>query len=140
MGLVAGLTTPFLLATLERIKGQSSVRELTSSFRYARSQAITQKIPFEFHVSIDNNRYWLKNLETNEISEIRKLDPAIRITQFSDEEQNLYKGSFFIVFYPQGNSSGGAIFFDSKTNNGGKSRYSIHLDAVTGKPYVEQPT
>jgi prepilin-type N-terminal cleavage/methylation domain-containing protein len=139
MGLIAGLTTPFLLATLERIKGQSSVRELVSSFRYARSQAITQKIPFEFHVSIDDNQYWLRNPETNEISEIGKLDPGIAITRFSDEEQDVYKGSFFIVFFPQGSASGGSIFIESTVKSERKSRYAIYLDTVTGKPHVEQP-
>lgn len=140
VGLLAGLTTPYLLSTLDRIKSQSSVRELATSLRYVRSQAITQKIPFAFNVNIDNNQYWLTNLASNELSEIRELTPEIKITRFSDEEETVTDGSFFIIFYPQGNSSGGSIFIESKSERTLGLSYSITLDPVTGKPHVEQET
>jgi len=138
VGLMAGLTTPFLLSTLERIKSQSSVRELATSLRYARSLAITQKTPFAFNVNMDNNRYWLTDLETEEPRIVKELDPGIKVTRFSDKEETIIGGTFFIIFYPQGNSSGGSISIESK-NPPGKS-FFITLDSITGKPHVDQET
>lgn len=74
------------------------------------------------------------------MSEIRELTPEIKITQFSDEEETVTDGSFSIIFYPQGNSSGGSIFIESKSGREPKLLYSITLDPVTGKPHVEKET
>ena len=133
-----GLTTPYLLSTLERIKSQSSVRELVTALRYARSLAITQKTPFAFNINMDNNQYWLTNLETEKSRIVRELDPGVKVARFSDEEETIVGGTFFIIFYPQGNTSGGIILMKSK----GRSirSFFITLDTVTGKTYVEQET
>jgi len=138
VGLMAGLTTPYLLSTLDRIKSQSSVRELATSLRYARSLAITRKTPFAFNVNMDNNQYWLTDLETEEPRIIRELDKGIKVTRFSDKEETIIGGAFFIIFYPQGNSSGGSISLESKSEPG--KLFSITLDTITGKPHVEQET
>lgn len=138
IGLMAGLTTPYLLSTLERIKSQASIRELATSLRYTRSLAITRKIPFAFNVNMDNNQYWLTDLETEEPRIIRKLDQGIKVTRFSDKEETIIGGTFFIVFYPQGNASGGTISLESKSDT--VKQYFITLDTVTGKPHVEQET
>lgn len=128
------------MSTLERIQGRSSVYELATSFRYARSQAITQKIPFSVKVDIDHNRYWLINIDTDAISKVRVLDPAIKISSFSDEEETVREGSFVVVFYPYGNSSGGLIVLESVGETEPQVVYSLTLDPVTGKPHVEQTT
>lgn len=138
IGLIATLTTPFLFSTLDRTKNQTSIREITSTLRYARSQAIAQKVAFAFNVDIDNNQYWLRNLETDETTRSITINPKIRIAEFSDEEENVTEGLFLIVFYPQGNSSGGTMRLEPTGRDPDAKIHYISLDRITGKPNVEQ--
>ena len=128
----------YLSSTLERIKSQSSVTELATSLRYTRSLAITQKTPYAFTVNMDKNQYWLTDLESKEPRIVKKLDPGIKVVRFSDKEETIVGGTFFIIFYPQGNTSGGTISLETKSNTA--RNYFITLDLVTGKPHVEQET
>lgn len=140
IGLIAGLVTPFLISTLERTKSQSEVRKIASTLRYARNQAISQKTPFAFAANIDDKRYWITPLYSNETLRVFSLAPEIRFSQFVFQEETIVHGSFSIVFYPQGSSSGGSI--DLETTSAGKAPtlYSIALDPVTGKPLIEERT
>ncbi|MFQ5443665.1 MAG: GspH/FimT family pseudopilin [Nitrospinales bacterium] len=138
VGLIATLTTPFLFSTLDRIKNQSSIREITSTLRYARSQAISQKVAFAFNADIDNNQFWLTNLETDETTKTIAINPKIRIAEFADEEENVTDGLFLIVFYPQGNSSGGTMRLEPTGRDPEAKIHYISLDRITGKPNVEQ--
>ncbi len=138
IGLIAGLVTPFLISTLDRTKSQSEVRKIASTLRYARNQAISQKIPFAFAANIDDNRYWITPLNSNETSRFFSLGPKIRIAQFVFQEETIVHGSFSIVFYPQGSSSGGSIGLETAGAGKASVLYSITLDPVTGKPLVEE--
>ena len=141
IGLVAGLTTPFLASTLERTKGQSEARKIASTLRYARSQAISQKTPFIFKANISEKKYWLVEAKINEvIGKVVALGQGISITQFRNQDETLLNGEFDIVFYPQGNSSGGAIDLQISVSGRAGPRYSITVDLVTGKPHVEEQT
>lgn len=141
IGLIAGLTTPFLGSTLDRAKGQSEVRKIASALRYARSQAISQKTPFAFKANMDNKQYWLVEAKTNELAgRAVALGKEISITQFTGQNETRIEGEFDIVFYPQGNSSGGSINLETTVSGKPGPRYSITLDPVTGKPYVDEET
>lgn len=138
IALIVGLTTPFLMSTLDRIRSQSSVKEITSIFRYARSKAITEKIPYIFNANIDNNQYWLTNAETEAFYEIRKLDSTLKISEFSDAEETVTAGIFQIFFYPQGNTSGGRIQVASQNGRNFSLLFNVTLDPITGKPEVQE--
>lgn len=138
MGLITALTTPFLSSTLDRAKGQSDVRKIASTLRYARSQAIARKTSFAFTASIEGKRYWLTEAKANEIEGTSvNLSPGVRFTQFMFQDQSTSKGEIVIVFYPQGNSSGGSINMEATVSNKPSLFYSITLDPVTGKPHIE---
>tara|TARA_B100000686_G_scaffold43481_1_gene45699 strand:- start:359 stop:847 length:489 start_codon:yes stop_codon:yes gene_type:complete len=136
IALIAGLTTPYLMATLDRVKGEASVKRIATLFRAARSKAVSEKVPYSFNANMENNQYWLINMETEETSSIHKLDKTIKIFEFSDKEETITDGIFNIFFYPQGNTSGGTLFLTSRGTM--KVNYSLTLDPITGKPYVEQ--
>jgi len=139
VGLAAGLATPYVASTLDRVKNQSIVRKIASALRFARTKAISQKTPVAFNASIDDKQYWLTEAKTNDlIGNAITLGPEIRITQFSDQNVQLTQGAFAIVFFPQGNSSGGSIHLETTVSGKPGSRYSITLDQITGKPYVEE--
>jgi Tfp pilus assembly protein FimT len=134
--LIMGLTSPFLFKTLDRIKSQTSARSIATVLRYARSKSISEKIPYTFNANIDTNQYWINNVETEKSSEVKLLDSRLRIIQFVDSDEEVNTGPFYIVFYPQGNSSGGEILIETAKEEE-KIRYTITLDPVTGKPDVE---
>lgn len=138
MALIVGLTMPTLLSTLEKVKAKESVNEIATLFRFARSKAISEKIPYSFNANIDTNQYWLTNLDTEDPSEIRNLSPKLKIIEFSDSEETISDGPFFIIFFPQGNSSGGSLFMESSSPKSDSITFSITLDPITGKPYVQE--
>ena len=136
IALITGITTPFLFKTLDRIKTQTSARSLATVLRYARSKSISEKTPYTFNANIDTNQFWINNVETEKSSEVKQLDSGLRIIQFIDSDEEVNTGPFYIVFYPQGNSSGGEILLETAKEEE-KTRYKITLDSVTGKPNVE---
>ncbi len=139
IALITGLTSPFLFKTLDKIKSQTSARSIATVLRYARSKSISEKIPYTFNANIDTNQYWINNVETEKSSEVKQLDSRLKIIQFVDSDEEVNIGPFYIVFYPQGNSSGGEILIET-TKDKEKTRYTITLDPVTGKPDVEIET
>ncbi len=150
VGFMAGMVTPFVMSTLHRNQIHSEVRKIASSLRLARSQAIAQKVPFRFTANIDDNRYWLSGpsgeedggeIGTESDAKPQKLYDVgnnIRIKEFSDDEETVHDGEFFIVFYPQGNTSGGLINLVSKHSEDDETHYVIELDQVTGKAEISE--
>ena len=124
--------------TLQRIIKETSVKKIATLFRAARSKAVAEKVPYSFNASIEKNHYWLINMETKKTSNIHELGKVLRINGFSDKEETVTNGVFSIFFYPQGNTSGGTLFLTSRGTT--ITNYSITLDPITGKPYVEQKT
>tara|TARA_B100000686_G_scaffold297300_1_gene329491 strand:+ start:195 stop:626 length:432 start_codon:yes stop_codon:yes gene_type:complete len=139
IALMAGLTTPYLMSTLDRTKGEAAIKKVATLFRAARSKAIAEKVPYALNANIENNRYWLVNTETKEIGGIHELDRNLLIKEFSDEEETITKGVFKVFFYPQGNTSGGTLLITSRKSDI-SNNYSLTLDSITGKSYVERQT
>lgn len=140
IGLIAGLTTPFVMSTLDRVKHQSETREVQSALRYARSEAITRKTVTTFNADIASKKYWISNKKTN-TSPIRKtLDPGFSMSHMTNKEKTVDKGTFTIHFYPRGNSSGGAIRIEKVSPGKSDSAYEITIDPITGSSRIEQET
>ena len=70
MALIAGLATPFVMSTLDRMELQTSARQVTSELRYARSEAITIKKPVIFNVDLTNNKFWVSTEHENKVPRI----------------------------------------------------------------------
>jgi len=140
IGLIAGLTTPFLMSTLERVKLQTETRKINSALRFARSEAITRKTMFTFNGDIETRQYWISAKETERPSTTRTLAPGYMMAYFTSEERTIDEGRFAIKFFPRGNSSGGAIQVTKLTSDKSDTAYEIIIDAITGTSRINQET
>ena len=143
MGLIAGLTLPFVASTLDRIKLQSEVRQIASALQFARSEAISKKTLYTFNIDINENQYWLGIPKQKEVTQPKPIDETVRILDYQEldnQETNeaLTEGAFMILFYPRGNSSGGSLRFASINDKDEENIYAVIIDPITGKPKIEK--
>ena len=140
MALIAGLTTPFIMSTLDRMEMQSAARKVASALRFARSEAITIKKPVIFSGNITQNHYWISAIEVIKNPRIRSLKNPIRLAQFMPTEENdpVSEGKFTVTFFPQGNSSGGEISIDIKESRESENYYVINIDPITGRTKIKE--
>lgn len=140
MGLIAGLTTPFVVSTLNRTKLQAEVREVKSALGYARSQAISLKTLFTFNGDIDKNQYWVTTPRDGESTRIKSLDDYVKFAEFRQNREYVQDGIFLIHFYPRGNSSGGAIRIEPAHQEKPEFYYEITIDPIIGSSRIQRKT
>ena len=140
MVLIAGLATPFVMSTLDRMELQTSARKVASTLRYARSEAITVKKPVVFAGNLTQNKFWVTHAHANETPRIVSLTDPIRLTRFTGEGENeiFNEGEFTVTFFPQGNSSGGLISMDIKESRKPGNYYVVSIDPITGKTKIKE--
>jgi len=137
MGLIAGLTLPFVVSTLDRIKLQSEVRQIASAIQFTRSEAISRKTLFTFNVDINKSQYWLAIPKQEEVTQSKPIDETVQIMDYQRADETLTEGIFMILFYPRGNSSGGTIRFKSIDDKDEENIYAVTIDPITGKPKIK---
>jgi len=139
MAIIAGLSTPFVMSTLDRMELQTSARKVASTLRYARSEAITSKKPVIFSGNLERNQFWVTKGYKNETPKITSLIDPIRLDHFiSEGEDNFFKDDeFTVTFFPQGNSSGGLIGMNINEPRGSGNYYAISIDPITGKTKIK---
>lgn len=135
--LLVGLVTPFAMTTLERIQSDSSVRKLASMLASARSQAVATKTSLIFQGDLDQNQYWVMDPKTEKSSEVIQLDRMIQFHEFNDGEESWHDGIFSVTFYPLGNTSGGTILLEPSDADANAPSFTLTIDPVTGKPYLQ---
>ena len=140
IALIAGLTTPFVMSTLDRMKLQTSARQITSALRYARSEAITIKQPVVFNGDLSNNKFWVTPAYENGIHRIVSLKKPVQLDHFLNEykKEIFNDGEFTITFFPQGNSSGGVIGMGIKKSRESGNYYVVDIDPITGKTKLKK--
>ena len=136
MGLIAGLTLPFVVSTLDRIKLQSEARQIASAIQFTRSEAISRKTLFTFNVDINKSQYWLAIPKQEEVTQSKPIDETVKIMDYQRADETLTEGTFMILFYPRGNSSGGTIRFKSIDDKDEENIYAVTIDPITGKPQI----
>ena len=140
MAIIAGLSTPFVMSTLDRMELQTSARKVASALRYARSEAIASKKPVVFSGNLDRNQFWVTQGHNNKTPKITSLTDPIRLDHFINEgEDNLFRDDeFTVTFFPQGNSSGGLIGMNINESRSSENYYAISIDPITGKTKIKQ--
>ena len=140
MALIAGLSMPFVMETLDRMELQTSARKVASALRYARSEAIASKKPVVFSGNLDKNQFWVTQGYNNETPKITSLTDPIRLDHFINEgEDNFVRDDeFTVTFFPQGNSSGGLIGMNINASRSSENYYAISIDPITGKTKIKQ--
>ncbi len=139
IGLFAGLAVPVVMDTLDRVQRNSSLREVSSILRTARIRAVAFKAPISFNGDFESNEFWLTNIRTDEDYKIYELEDEIIFSEYDDGDSILNEGVFSILFFPQGNSSGGEITFTppESEDSEDEERFFINVDPITGKPSIE---
>ncbi len=137
IGLFLGLASPFVMATLDRIQADSSVRKMVSMLASARSQAIAEKTSLVFQGDLDQNQYWISDPRTEESSDLVQLERTIQLREFDDGEASFREGIFSITFYPMGNTSGGTILLEPSDPDADAPSFLLTIDPVTGKSYLQ---
>ena len=140
MALIAGLSTPFVMSTLDRMELQTSARKIASTLRYARNEAITSKKPVIFSGSLVRNQFWIKQGYKNETPKITSLVNPIRLDHFIEEGEDNFisDDEFTVTFFPQGNSSGGLIGININESKSSENYYAISIDPITGTTKIKQ--
>jgi general secretion pathway protein H len=130
IGLIASLTTPFLMSTLERVQHRAETRKVNSALRFARSEAITHKTVFTFNG--EPRKYWISTGKKDGTAATRTLAPGYTMEHITSDEEIIENEAFAIQFYPRGNSSGGAIRIKKLSSDKSDTAYEISIDAITG--------
>lgn len=138
IGLIAGLTTPFLISTLDRAKHQAETRKINSALRFARSEAITSKTVYTFNGDIDARQYWIAAGKKSRPATLRTLAPGFQMVRVTGDDETIEQGNFAINFFPRGNSNGGAIRVTKLSSDKNDSAYEITIDAITGTTRINQ--
>ena len=140
MAIIAGLSTPFVMSTLDRMELQTSARKVASALRYARSKAIASKKPVIFSGNLDRNQFWVIQGHGNETPKITSLTDPIRLDHFINEGEDTFfrDDKFTVTFFPQGNSSGGSIGININESGSSENYYAISIDPITGKTKIKQ--
>ena len=131
------LVTPFVMTTLDRIQGDSSVRKLASMLSSARSQAVATKTSLVFQGDLDQNQYWVTDPKTEKSSEVMELNRMIQFRKFDNGEESWREGVFSVTFYPLGSTSGGTILLEPSDADSDAPSFALTIDPVTGKPYIQ---
>ena len=142
MALIAGLATPFVMSTLDRMELLTSARQVTSALRYARSEAVTIKKPVVFNGDLTHNQFWITPVHENATPRVVSINDPVQLDHFLDEgkKEPFRDGEFTITFFPQGNSSGGLIGMGIGKPEESENHYVIHIDPITGKTKFEKET
>jgi general secretion pathway protein H len=158
IGLMMALVTPRLVGSLTKMNLKTSAQKISSSLRYARSQAVSCQIiyhvVFDFEKNglnikaeksqDDESAYLKAEIESAEtdISKPKEsreesyfLPEGIKIEKAMTTDDEVDSGLFSIVFYPAGNSSGGSVLLmDEK-----ERRFQISVDFITGIVSLTEP-
>ncbi len=136
IAVIAALTLPAFSSILNRMEQRSSVKEITTALHYARSKAVSAKIPIVFQAEFENNRYWLEEQQTGVVSETKFLSRGIVFREFFDGDDTTTDGLISIVYFPRGNTSGGSIRLSAPKEDDEREWFEIEIDQVTGKPKI----
>ncbi len=147
IGIIAALVPPLMTRSLSNIKIKTTVKEISATMRFARSQAISTKTPRFFFLNIDERKYWISTGEqlsavsrqpsaSKKTNLEKSIDHEIEIEGFKssrDSDDIIRDGVVRIEFSPQGSSSGGVILVKLKDED---RVLSIDADMFTGRVKV----
>lgn len=150
IGIAAALLAPAVGSSLENVKFRSLARDISASLRYARNQAVANKVDFEVSFDPDKNRYTIAPQRVEGADAIVEQEGLGQASEAHDDQLWLPKHKVLprgillrtenglqkrIVFYPRGNSTGGTIEIERAKGD----KLLIVVDRVTGRVKVTVP-
>ncbi len=158
ISLMMALVSPRLIGSLTKMNLKTSAQKISSSLRYARSQAVSGQITYKADFDFENNRMTIQpeNPVDNEFSYFKDETEPMETSDSSEKQHTtesyflpdgihfekaligtdeINSGLFTVMFYPAGNSSGGSIvLIDEK-----ERRFQISIDFITGVINLAEP-
>ncbi len=145
IGISSALVVPRFIGGMGGVDLKTASGQVAASLRYARSQAVSQKVPYAAVFDLEKNRLTIMSQRTGETEDSDEsseegsasaggkrydLPDGIVFMKVASEEESVDEDAegFTIGFYPSGGSDGGAV---AVTNQRG-GRYIVVVDVITG--------
>lgn len=140
ISLTTAMIVPQLAGTLMKMNAKTSAKKVAAALRYARSRAVSEKIPYISVFDLDRNRVSVMNYRewtdisasgksffpTGDEAKVYALPDGVRFEKNS--RKGLGEMLSQIAFYPTGGSSGGEIVIADEQDR----KYTVHADFITG--------
>jgi len=130
MSLSLAIALPGISRSISSGDIKGTARQMLSSMRLARSQAIRQRQTVDFYVDVDRRFY-----KTGKAGDSRHLPKHSKITLYTARSQMQDDGSGYIRFFPDGSATGGRV-----TLSMGKASQLIDVNWLTGGISVNNTT
>ena len=128
MALMVGIAATSLSRSVGGAEVRAAGRNIAAGLRYTRSQAMVRKQPMEFHVNGDE-RTWIAADKDAE-----KIPDEMEITLQTGRSLLTGENSGYILFYPDGSSTGGNV-----TISTGDLHWDVGVAWLTGKIKMAPP-
>lgn len=112
MGLSISLVAPAMMGGVDKLRLNTASRELSASLRYARSLAVSLGKKQAVNIDIDTGGYWLND----DMANMHYLPSDVHFRSLTVQGQEVTVGKGAIVFYPNGNTSGGIVSITAGPN------------------------
>jgi len=136
IAMLLGLSLPFTSAFGKGLRIKTTARAIVGVLRLARSYAITYRNKYIVRFDVDNNSYWIEDMDGKLIDKKYFLPSSVKFSIPGDEKKDpISFQDDRIVFYPSGaiEDPGGFITISDKQ---GGSR-TISIIGSTGKISVD---
>ncbi|MEE9443633.1 MAG: GspH/FimT family pseudopilin [candidate division Zixibacteria bacterium] len=141
IGVISAMAIPRFKITIERLKFKSATKEMLSTMRLARSNAITQKQPFGVNFDADSKTVTLFQDIINQSSQsFESGDSVISVDSLPEECALLATtfGSQTLIYRPNGSASAsGYVWLISYTTDDDIHFGLINILASTGRTKID---
>ncbi len=126
MILILGLSTVFFANSLPSARFNSTVREMASNIKYAKTFAKIKGENQLFFIDFDSRQYGVNGVNAKD------MPIGINAKAISPLYGEIYKGRYQVVMFASGGLEGGAVILTD-----GKRAATIYLDPVVGSIVVK---
>jgi Tfp pilus assembly protein FimT len=140
VGIIAAMAAPHMDGAIRQMKFNNVGREILSSYRMARSSAITLQQPHGVYFNNEENEITIfRDLVNPELEMFEAGDSVVRVDSIEVNLDYLY-ASFpnqTVIFNPDGSASTTGDVFCYSEDEGTYSSFSVYLTAATGRAKLE---
>lgn len=148
IGLITSLVGSRLVSSMNRRNMDATARQIAAALRYARSGAVSEKVPYRAIFDMDADRLVIERfrLPEEETSSNKEVNPYEELRTYTlpagihfDKGlplsgETIDSGVLETCYFPAGGASGGEIILADEENR----RLSIAVDMITGAVSVKQ--
>lgn len=117
------LVVPNFSGGLGSVQLRSATREIASSLRYLRGQAVSKNTEAEFNVNVETNVYKITGKDKN-----YSVPESINLRLITADSEITGENSGTIRFYPDGSSTGGRVTLEA-----GNRKRMVDVNWLTGQ-------